>query len=63
MSAMLYDLGHSRNTRGARELPQLGQLRLPVDSLRKDPDDATALRLRPWRGIGLASGHGEIMPR
>src|SRR3990172_8638208 len=63
MSAMLHDLGDGRNTCSARELPQLGQLCLIVAALGKDADDETALRLRPWSGIGLASGHGGIMPR
>src|SRR3970282_1323528 len=63
MCAVLHYLGDRRDPRGARELPELGQLRLSVDPLRKDPNDETALRLRPWRGIGLASGHAGISPR
>jgi len=63
MSAMLHDLDDGRNTCSARELPQLGELCLIVAALGKDADDETALRLRPWSGIGLASGHGGIMPR
>ncbi len=63
MRAMLDDLRHGRDTGGARELAQLGELLLAVDALREHSDDEPALRLRPGRRIGLAYGHDRIMPR
>src|SRR5262249_53885675 len=54
---------HGRDARGARELPDLGELRGRVRALRVDANEEPALRLRPGRGIGLAGGHREIMPR
>ena len=62
-SSVLHELADRRHAGGARELAQLGELGLAVDSLREDTDDETALRLRPGCAIGLARSHRRIMPR
>src|SRR3970282_2593105 len=46
-----------------RNLAEVGDVRLAIASFREDPDDESALRLRPGGRIGLARGHSEIMPR
>jgi succinyl-diaminopimelate desuccinylase len=59
---VLDELGDRLDARGARELPELGELLRPVDTLREYTDDESALRLRPGGRIGLAHGHARIMP-
>jgi len=60
---MLHDLGDGGHACGARQLPELSELGLSIDTLSEHTDDETALRLRPWCGVGLARGHAGIMPR
>jgi succinyl-diaminopimelate desuccinylase len=60
---MLDELGNRLDTRGPRQLAQLGELLLAVDAFREHSHDEPALRIRPGRGIGLAHGHERIMPR
>ncbi len=62
-STVLDDLADGRDAGGARELTELGELRLTVDTLCEDSYDEPALRLRPWCRVGLACSHGRIMPR
>ena len=62
-STVLDDLADGRDAGGARELTELGELRLTVDPFREDSYDEPALRLRPWCRVGLACSHGRIMPR
>jgi len=60
---VLDELGDRLDARGPRELAQFGELLLAVHAFREHPHDEAAFRLRPGRGIGLAHGHGRIMPR
>jgi succinyl-diaminopimelate desuccinylase len=60
---MLDDVFDGSDSRGARELAELGELHVAVRTFRVHAHEEPALRLRPWYGIGLARSHREIMPR
>src|SRR5206468_691989 len=59
MFPVLHELGDGDDACRARELAELGELFLSVDTLGEDPEDEPALRRRPWGGIGLLD-RGEV---